>query len=98
VLKGSRYEVLWLSGYNSITYILAAISQRFLGGEVLFREEQTLLDPRPLAKLIAKQLMLHALFRQGRALYISNENRRWFQSPRTPSAPRGLKLSPRLDD
>jgi glycosyltransferase involved in cell wall biosynthesis len=78
-LARGRYDVLSLSGYNSVTYLLGAVTQRALGGDVLFREEQTLLDPRSLLNVVVKQLALRLLFRQGRALYISRENRRWFQ-------------------
>jgi glycosyltransferase involved in cell wall biosynthesis len=80
LLEQGRYDVLSMHGYNGITYVLAAVTQRALGGEVLFREDQTLLDPKPLRNVIAKQLILRALFRQGRALYTNAENRRWFQS------------------
>jgi glycosyltransferase involved in cell wall biosynthesis len=79
VLARERYDVLSMAGYNSLTYVLAAVAQRAFGGQLLFREEQTLLDPRSLANMVAKQFALRMLFRQGRALYISTENRRWFQ-------------------
>lgn len=80
VVARSRFDVLWMSGYNSVTYLLGALTQRATGGAVLFREEQTLLDPRPLKNVVAKQLTLRPLFALGRALYISTENRRWFES------------------
>ncbi len=81
VLRRGRYDVavVWMSGYNSITYLLGAATQRAMGGPILFREEQTLLDPRPLTNALVKHGALRLLFSQGRALYISSENRRWFQ-------------------
>src|SRR3954453_5109450 len=79
VLVQGRYDVVWLAGYNAITYVLAALTQRALGGEVVFREDQTLIDPRSAANMIAKQLTLRPLLSLGRALYTSSENRRWFQ-------------------
>jgi glycosyltransferase involved in cell wall biosynthesis len=78
LLRG-RFDVLSTAGYNSLTYLLGALTQRVLGRHVLFREEQTLLDRRSAANVIAKQLLLRALFSQGRGLYISRENQRWFR-------------------
>ncbi len=78
VVRG-RFEVLSLGGYNSITYLLGAAAQRAMRRPLLFREEQTLLEPRSLAKTVAKEIALRALFRQGTALAISRENRRWFE-------------------
>ncbi len=79
-LRRGRYDVLWMAGYYSATYVTAAIAQRALGGQVLFREEQTLLDQRSLSNVIAKQLALRPFLRLGFGLYISTENRRWLQS------------------
>jgi glycosyltransferase involved in cell wall biosynthesis len=78
ILRG-RFEVISLGGYNSLTYLIGAATQRALGRPVLFREEQTLLDPRSLPKTLVKELTLRTLFRQGRALCTSRENRRWFE-------------------
>lgn len=78
-LVHGRYDVLSLAGYNSITYLLGALTQRALGRPVLFREEQTLLDRRSATNLIVKQLTLRPLFKQGLALYVSTENERWFR-------------------
>jgi glycosyltransferase involved in cell wall biosynthesis len=74
-----RFEVVSLGGYNSLTYFLGAMTQRLSGRALLFREEQTLLDPRSLAKTLVKEAALRALFRQGSALCTSRENRRWFE-------------------
>ncbi len=77
ILDG-RFEVLWLHGYNSLTHVLAASTQIARGGKILFREEQTLLHPRPHWKELIKQLAVRPLFARGAAVYIGNLNRRWF--------------------
>ncbi|MEA2142969.1 MAG: hypothetical protein QOI64_1399 [Solirubrobacteraceae bacterium] len=79
VLARERFDVLWLEGYNSISYLLAQATQRMLGGHVIFREEQTLLHPRSLAVTVTKEIALRRLFRGRHALYVSSENRRWFE-------------------
>lgn len=78
-LARSRFDVLWLDGYNSLTYSLAILTQMLLGRDVLFREEQTMLHPRRLHVTLAKEIALRSLFRGRHALYISTENRRWFE-------------------
>ena len=79
-LVRGRYDVLTMAGYHSLTYLMGALTQRALGGQVVFREDQTLLDPRSALNLIAKQLTLRPLFSLGRAMYASRENKRWFQN------------------
>ena len=79
VLARARFDVLWLDGYNSLTYSLAIFTQTMLRRPLLFREEQTLLHPRPLGVTLAKEVALRALLRGRHALYISTENRRWFE-------------------
>ncbi len=74
-----RYEILFIFGYNSITHLLAVTTQRARGGKVIAREEQTLLHPRPLLTTIAKEVGLRVLYRGAFGLYISSENRRWFE-------------------
>jgi glycosyltransferase involved in cell wall biosynthesis len=78
VRQGS-FDVLWLHGYHTLTHILAAATQKMRGGGLLFREEQTLLNPRPTWKTVLKDLGLRWLFRQSCGLYIGAENWRWFQ-------------------
>jgi glycosyltransferase involved in cell wall biosynthesis len=78
VLNG-RFEVLWLHGYNSITHLLAVAAQRLRRGQLLFREEQTLLHPRPPWKVLVKEVALRVLFARAFAVYIGTENRRWFE-------------------
>lgn len=79
VLARSRFDVLWLDGYNSLTYLLAILTQSLLGGKLLFREEQTTLHPRRLSVAIGSEIALRALLHGRHAMYISNENRRWFE-------------------
>lgn len=85
LLVRSRFDVLWLDGYNSATYALAIATQTLLGGKLLLREEQTMLHPRSLPVTLAKEVALRALLRGRHALYISTENRRWFEHYGVPS-------------
>jgi glycosyltransferase involved in cell wall biosynthesis len=85
VLAERRFDVLWLEGYNSISYLLAQATQRTLGGRVIFREEQTLLHPRSLAVTVAKEVALRRLLKGQHALYVSSENRRWFEHYGVPA-------------
>ena len=79
VLARERFDVLWLDGYNSLTYSIAIATQSLLRGALLFREEQTMLHPRGLGVTLAKEVVLRALLAKHHALYISTENRRWFE-------------------
>ncbi len=78
LLARERYDVLALHGYHTITHIVAALTQRALGGSRLFREEQTLLSPRPRWKTAVKAVGLRAHLGGGYGLFIGTENRRWF--------------------
>ena len=78
MLRGS-FDALWMAGYNSATYVMAALAQRAAGGVVLFREDQTTLDPRSATNIIVKQLGLRHYLGLGYGLYSSSENRRWFE-------------------
>ncbi|HET6761304.1 MAG TPA: glycosyltransferase [Gemmatimonadaceae bacterium] len=78
LLIRERYDVLWLHGYHTVTHLAAALTQRLLGGSRLFREEQTLLSPRPRWKTAIKAIGLPTLFRGSYGLFIGTENRRWF--------------------
>lgn len=79
VVRRHRFDVLWLHGYHTVTHVLAAAAQKARGGAVLFREEQTLLTPRPPWKTAVKSVALRALLRGGYGLYIGSENRLWFE-------------------
>lgn len=85
VLRRERFDVLWLHGYNSLLHMTAALTQRVLGGRLLFRENQTLLHRRPLLKASLKALGLRALFRLGAGMYVGTRNRRWFEHYGVPS-------------
>lgn len=77
----SRFEVLWLHGYNYLTHMLAALSQRFAGGPILFREVNTLLDPESDLKRFVKRALLRFLLGvSARGLYIGTENRRYLEA------------------
>lgn len=85
LLVRRRFDVLWLQGYNYVTHVLATATQRALSGKVVFREEQTLIHPRPLVKTLIKEVVLRALFRHGPAMYLGIESRRWFEHYGVPS-------------
>jgi glycosyltransferase involved in cell wall biosynthesis len=70
-------DVLWLHGYNSVTHLLAATTQQFRRGRLLFREEQTLLHPRPTWRSAAKHALLRLMFHGASAVYIGSNNRDW---------------------
>jgi glycosyltransferase involved in cell wall biosynthesis len=78
LIKG-QYEVLYLQGYNYLVYLLAVASMRLRRLPVLFREEQTLIHPRPMGKTIVKEIALRILFRRSFGLYLGTESRRWFE-------------------
>ena len=79
------YDVLWLQGYATITHLLAALRQKAARRALMFREEQTLLHPRPLWKTVLKEPLLRGLFAGSYALYIGTENRRWFERYGVPA-------------
>jgi glycosyltransferase involved in cell wall biosynthesis len=85
LLVRRRFEVLWLHGYNYVTHVLAAVTQRALGGRVIVREEQTLIHPRPLVRTLAKEVLLRALLHNVYAMYLGTESRRWFEHYGVPA-------------
>lgn len=78
-LLAHHFDVLWLHGYNSLTHVIARLVSGSLGSRVLFREEQTLLEPRPFLKTVIKEVGLRALFAGCRGLYIGSNNYAWFR-------------------
>ena len=78
LLVRERFEVLIIHGYHTATHIVAALTQRALGGARVFREEQTLLSRRPRWKTAIKTVGLRAHFGGAYALFVGTENRRWF--------------------
>jgi glycosyltransferase involved in cell wall biosynthesis len=72
------YDVLWVHGYAHLTTWLAVTAARARGMRVLIRDEQTLLHGRPRLRAASKELALRALYTQASALYIGEENRRYF--------------------
>jgi glycosyltransferase involved in cell wall biosynthesis len=73
-----RYDVLWVHGYAHLTTWLAVAAARVRGMRVLIRDEQTLLHGRPAHKRALKAAALRALYSQSSALYIGEQNRRYF--------------------
>jgi glycosyltransferase involved in cell wall biosynthesis len=72
-------DVLWVHGYNSVTHFLAAATQQFRRGRLLFREEQHLLHTRPVWKSAIKQVLLRLMFHDASAVYIGSNNRDWLE-------------------
>ena len=73
-----RSDTLWVHGYAHSTTWLAVAAARARGMRVLIRDEQTLLHDRPLHKRALKAAALRALYSQASALYIGEQNRRYF--------------------
>ena len=79
-----RFDVLWLHGYYSATHLLAATAHLARGGHLLVREEQTLLNPRPMWKRALKRPLLAALFARSTGLFQGTRNREWFRQHGMP--------------
>jgi glycosyltransferase involved in cell wall biosynthesis len=74
-----RYDAVWLHGYaHTNTWLVAALALA-RGIQLLIRDEQTLLDGRPLHKRLLKAALLRALFKRSHSLYIGENNRRYFK-------------------
>jgi glycosyltransferase involved in cell wall biosynthesis len=80
-----RFDVLWLHGYYSATHLIAATTQLVRGGRLFVREEQTLLNPRPVWKQALKKALLKVLFSRSTGLYIGTRNREWFRHHGMPN-------------
>jgi glycosyltransferase involved in cell wall biosynthesis len=81
-----RYDVLWVFGYYHPSLQLAMLTQIATRRALLFREEQTLLEPRPVWKTAIKQTWLRLLLTQARGLYIGQQNRRWLKKLGVPDS------------
>ncbi len=79
IVRRAKYDVLWVHGYHTATHLLASMAQRSVGGALLFREEQTLLHRRSVGKAALKTVLLPHYFRGAGGLYISQNNRAWFE-------------------
>lgn len=77
-IAGGAFDVLWVHGYAHATTWIAVAAARARGMRVLIRDEQTLLHGRPAHKAALKAGALRALYSQSSALYIGEENRRYF--------------------
>ncbi len=79
ILQGG-WDVLWLHGYMHLTHWLALLAAKFAGVPVLSRGESNLLDPRPIRRLIIKNLLLRLWLSQvNGALYIGSHNRDFYR-------------------
>lgn len=77
-LMHERYDAMWVHGYMSANAWGARAIAAMTGAAYLVREEQNLLDHRPLAKRIAKQLVLRPLFWRSWGLSIGKNNWDYF--------------------
>jgi len=75
----ARYDVLWIHGYNFLSWQLAAATQLSRRRPLLVREEQTLLHSRSAWRTAVKSVWLRALFGKAFGLYIGSQNARWFR-------------------
>jgi glycosyltransferase involved in cell wall biosynthesis len=78
-LRRGHFDVVWMHGYNSLTHLFVAASQKVRGRPLLVREEQTALSPRPWWKQALKQVGLRLLLANAYALYIGQNNKTWFK-------------------
>lgn len=76
----ARLDVLWVHGYHTVVHQLAIATQMSRGGDVLIREEQTLLNQRTSWKSAVKAAVLRPMMRRAYGLYLGSENRRWFEA------------------
>lgn len=77
-IASGGFDVLWVHGYAHLTTWLAVAAARWRGMRVLVRDEQTLLHRRPIGRRALKSVALRALYAQSSALYIGEQNRRYF--------------------
>jgi glycosyltransferase involved in cell wall biosynthesis len=78
-LVRGRYDVLWAHGYVHQTILLGILLARATNMRTMIREEQNLLQSRPLLRRAEKQIALRLLFRGAIGLYIGKANKRYFQ-------------------
>jgi glycosyltransferase involved in cell wall biosynthesis len=83
LLRGG-FDVVWMHGYNSLTHLLVATTQKVRRRPLLVREEQTGLSPRPWWKQALKQVGLRLVLANTYALYIGTNNRAWFKKYGVP--------------
>jgi glycosyltransferase involved in cell wall biosynthesis len=83
-LFGGGFDVVWMHGYNSLTHLFVAATQKLRGRPLLVREEQTGLSPRPWWKQALKQVGLWLLLANAYALYIGRNNKAWFKKYGVP--------------
>lgn len=78
-IASGAYDALWVHGYMRSTTWLAVAAARARGMTVLLRDEQTLIDRRPLSRAALKEVPLRALFAMCAGLYIGEQNRQYLR-------------------
>jgi glycosyltransferase involved in cell wall biosynthesis len=78
-VRRGDYDAIWVHGYSFLSLWFAISAARMSGCPVLIREEQTLLESRPLLKAFVRARLLRVLFRHAYALSIGTNNRDFFR-------------------
>src|SRR4029079_5398559 len=77
-VASGQFDTLWVHGYAHATTWLAVAAARVRGMTVLIRDEQTLLHNRRFHRRFLKVRALLMLYARASALYIGEQNRRYF--------------------
>jgi len=83
-LMHGGFDVVWMDGYNSLTHLLVAATQKVRRRPLLVREDQTGLAPRPWWKQALKQVGLRLVLANAYALYVGTNNKAWFKKYGVP--------------
>lgn len=78
-LRRGSYDVVWVHGYSYLTMWHAMVTALRLRKPLLIREEQTMLQSRPLLKAAPRALILRSLFSRVFGLYIGANNHAFFR-------------------
>lgn len=73
-----RYDAIWVMSYASTNAVLTRIAAMVMGTPILFRDDTTLLAPRPAWKKAIKRLILHPFLYGAWGLFVGVENKRYW--------------------
>lgn len=73
-----RYDAIWVMSYASTNAALARIAALAMGIPILFRDDTTLLTPRPAWKRALKQIILRPFLYRAWGLFVGAENKRYW--------------------
>jgi glycosyltransferase involved in cell wall biosynthesis len=77
-IRRGNFDAIWIHGYSYLTLWLAIAAARISRLPLLIREEQTLLESRPVARAAWRSVVLRSLFKNSYALSIGSHNRDFF--------------------